>query len=240
MVADDDTGRDPQDPTIEVEAQTLGEAKWSAMRALGTRFPGVTADCVRFEVVGAPDATPSRVRAEVDLDAWREAELADLPAEPLERLRAVVTRVVQELGLDAGVDVEETPEELRATVTGEDLGLLIGKHGATIDALQHVAMRAALRGDAERKQVVVDAAGYRARREGVLHRAADSAVADALRFGRPVDLEPMRPLERKVVHMYLRERTDIETHSEGDEPDRRLVVTPIRVREGAGGAPPSS
>ena len=140
----------------------------------------------------------------------------------------MVARVVRALGLRASVEVEETEDELRATVHGDDLGLLIGKHGATIDALQHVAMRAALRGGEARKHVVVDAAGYRERREAALRRSADRAVADALRYGRAVELEPMRPLERKVVHMYLRERAEVETHSEGDEPDRRLVVTPLR------------
>jgi len=225
---DSETGASPEDLGVEAEGKTLGEAKWLAMKDLERRFPGITAECVRFEVVVSAEGEPSRVRGEVDAEGWRAAAAADLPAEPVERLRAVVTRVVQELGLDATVDVVETAEELRATVNGEDLGLLIGKHGATIDALQHVAMRAALRGDTERKQVVVDAAGYRERREAALHRAADRAVADALQFGRPVDLEPMRPLERKVVHMYLRDRTDVETHSEGDEPDRRLVVTPMR------------
>ena len=153
---------------------------------------------------------------------------AVVPAEPVERLRAVVERVVAALDLDASVDVQETDEELRATVEGEDLGLLIGKHGATIDALQHIATRAALRGDAERKQVTVDASGYRARRETALQRTADGAVADAVRYGRPIELEPMRPLERKVVHLYLRERTEVETHSVGDEPERRLVVSPVR------------
>ncbi len=226
--SDSEAGADPEDLTVEAEGKSLGEAKWLAMKQLEPRFPGITAECVRFEVIGAAEDEPPRVRGEVDLDAWRETASAELPAQPGERLRAVVTRVVQELGLHATVDVEETMEELRATVNGDDLGLLIGKHGATIDALQHVAMRAALRGDAERKQVVVDAAGYRERREVALHRAADRAVADALEFGRPVDLEPMRPLERKVVHMYLRDRTDVETHSEGDEPDRRLVVSPLR------------
>ncbi len=151
-----------------------------------------------------------------------------VPGEPVERLRAVVERVVDALDLDASVNVQETDEELRATVEGEDLGLLIGKHGATIDALQHIATRATLRGDAERKQVTVDASGYRARREAALQRAADEAVADAVRYGRPVELEPMRPLERKVVHLYLRDRTEVETHSEGDEPERRLVVSPVR------------
>jgi len=229
MAPDSEQGARTQELGVEAEGKTVGEAKWSAMKDLGRRFPGVTAECVRFEVVGSSEDDPSRVRGEVDVKAWRAAASAPLPAEPVERLRGVVTRVVQELGLDATVDVEETVEELRATVSGEDLGLLIGKHGATIDALQHVAMRAALRGDAERKQVVVDAAGYREQREVALHRAADRAVADCLRFGRPVDLEPMRPLERKVVHVYLRDRTDVETHSEGDEPDRRLVVTPVRL-----------
>lgn len=227
--SDSDAGLRPDETVVEAEAGSLGEAKWSAMKELELRFPGLTAECVSFEVLedGGEEGT-SRVRAEVDEDAWREAASAALPEAPAERLRAVVTRVVQELGLRATVDVEETDEELRATVNGEELGLLIGKHGATIDALQHIAMRAALRGGGDRKQVVVDAAGYRERREAALHRAADQAVADALRYGRPVELEPMRPLERKVVHVHLRDRTDVETHSEGDEPERRLVVTPTR------------
>ena len=228
MAPDSEAGARPDDLVAEAEGKSLGEAKWATMKALEPRFPGITADCVRFEVVGSAEDSPSRVRGEVDVEAWQEAASRELPAEPAERLRCVVRRVVQELGLDATIDVEETAEELRATVNGEDLGLLIGKHGMTIDALQHVAMRAALRGDAERKRVVVDAAGYRGRREVALQRAADRAVADALQFGRPVDLEPMRPPERKIVHEYLRDRTEVETHSEGDEPDRRLVVTPLR------------
>lgn len=219
----------PVDTRVDAEGGTLGEAKYAAMKELERRFPGVTVECVHFEVVsegGAQEGEPARVVGEVDEDAWRDVAEGDLPDEPAERLRAVVTRVVQTLGLDATVDVQETEEEILATVDGDDLGLLIGKHGATIDALQHIGMRIALRGG-ERKQVTVDAAGYRERRAEALHRAADRAVADALRYERPVELEPMRALERKVVHTYLAERTDIETHSEGDEPDRRLVVTPV-------------
>lgn len=211
----------------EAEGETLGEAKWNALKALEPRFPGVTAECVRFELLEEGDAGPARVRGEVDEEAWRLLAAEGLPDEPAERLRAVVTRVVQALGLRATITVEESAEELRATVNGEDLGLLIGKHGSTIDALQHLGMRAALRGSEERKHVVVDAAGYRERREATLRRAADCAVADAISSDRAVELEPMRALERKVVHMYLRDRTEIETHSEGDEPERRLVITPL-------------
>ena len=211
----------------EGQGESLGEAKWAAMKELETRFPGLTADCVRFDVAEeGGDGGPARVRAEVDEEAWRAAA-ERIPEEAAERVRGIVARVVHALGLHATVDIDESDGEIRATVNGDDLGLLIGKHGATIDALQHIAFRAAFRGEELRKQVVVDAAGYRERREGALHRMADRAAAEALQYGRPVELEPMRATERKIVHTYLSERSDVETHSEGDEPDRRLVVSPV-------------
>lgn len=233
MASDESSEARAEDPVVEGEGDTLGEAKWGAMKELERRFPGLTADCVRFSVLEEPaDDRPARVSGEVDVAAWEE--VADLlPDEPAERVRAVVARAVQGFGLHATVDIEESAEEIRATVNGDDLGLLIGKHGATIDALQHIAFRAASKGLEERKSVTVDAAGYRDRREAALQRIADRAVAEALRFDRPVELEPMRPGERKIVHLYLRERTDVDTHSEGDEPERRLVVTPLRVPGGS-------
>jgi spoIIIJ-associated protein len=148
--------------------------------------------------------------------------------DPAGRVRAIVETVVGALDLDGRVELEEGDDEIRAVVEGDDLGLLIGKHGATIDALQHVAARAAFRDASSRKRVVVDAAGYRDRRAAVLQRAADRAVEDALSFGRPVELEPMSAPERRVVHNYLKDNPKVETHSEGDEPDRRLVVSPVR------------
>ena len=215
--------------TAEAAGESLGEAKWAAMKALEPRFPGITADCVSFEVLDeAAGDGPTRVRAEVDREAWRKAA-EEIPAEPAERVRAVVARVVHALGLHASVDIVEDDEQITATVNGDDLGLLIGKHGSTIDALQHLAFRAAYRGQESRKQVTVDAAGYRERRAGALHRMADRAASEALRYDRPVELEPMRAPERKIVHTYLSERTDVDTHSEGDEPDRRLVISPAPV-----------
>jgi spoIIIJ-associated protein len=215
----------------EAEGTTLGEAKWNAVKQLETRFPGVSADCVAFDVLAEGDeeaGVPARVEAELDEEAW-EKVAHEIPDEPAERVRAVVGRVVQALGLHASVDIDEGDDEIRATVNGDDLGLLIGRHGATIDALQHLAVRAAYHGVAEHKAVVVDAAGYRERREAALKRAADRAVDDALSFGRAVELEPMGPHERRIVHLYLRDKPEVQTHSEGDEPDRRLVVTPVRA-----------
>jgi spoIIIJ-associated protein len=218
----------PEELAAEAEGESLGEAKWAAMKALEPRFPGISGDCVRFEVAEEPGpGRPARVRAEVDLEAWREAA-ETLPDEPAERVRAIVARVVHALGLRATVDIDEDGDEIRATVNGDELGLLIGKHGSTIDALQHLVFRAAFLGAEERKQVVVDAAGYRERRETALQRMADRAAAEAIRYDRAVELEPMRATERKIVHNYLGDRGDVETHSEGDEPDRRLVVSPSR------------
>lgn len=219
------------DARVEAEGATLGEAKWTAMKQLERRFPGLTQEAVGFEVVAEGDEAagePARVAATADLEAW-EATADDWPDEAGERVRALVTRVCTAMDLRASVDVEESEEEIRATVNGEDLGLLIGKHGATIDALQHLAARAAFRGSEMRRRVVVDAAGYRERREAALRRAADRAVEDALSFGRAVELEPMAAAERKIVHQYLATRHEVETHSEGDEPERRLVVTPVRL-----------
>jgi spoIIIJ-associated protein len=155
--------------------------------------------------------------------------VSQVPQEPVERVRAVVSRVIGALGLDAAVEVTENDDEIRATVDGPDeMGRLIGRHGQTIDALQHIAWRAAFHDRDERKTVVVDAAGYRQRREEALQRQADRAASEALRFGRPVELEPMSASERKTVHNYLADRMDVETHSEGDEPERRLVVSPLQ------------
>lgn len=143
-----------------------------------------------------------------------------------DRVRELLERVVDALGTPGAVEVTEDEEQITAVVRGDDLGLFIGRHGQTIDALQHLAYRFAL--DAgDKKRVVVDASGYRDRRAALLHHDADEAANDALRLGRPVQLEAMPPAERRLVHEHLRERGDVETHSEGDEPDRRLVVSPL-------------
>lgn len=156
----------------------------------------------------------------------RRSGSAELPDAPDERAREIVERVLEGLDLDGEIDVDESEEELLVTVSGEDLGLFIGKHGSTIDAIQVVCSQAAYRGSEQRKRVIVDAEGYRAQRAEALHRQADRAAADAVEYGRAVELDSMTASERRVVHNYLKEQPDVETHSEGDEPYRRIVVTP--------------
>jgi spoIIIJ-associated protein len=159
-----------------------------------------------------------------------ETNGAPLPAEPAERVRELLERVVDELGLEgATVEINEGEAEIVASVAGDEdeLGLLIGKRGQTIDAIQFLCYQAAFRGMRERKRVIVDAAGYRERRRETLERRADRAAEQALRSKRPAELEEMTPQERRVVHDYLKERAGIETYSEGEEPHRFVVVAPL-------------
>jgi spoIIIJ-associated protein len=134
--------------------------------------------------------------------------------------------IVEALALDADVTVEYRDGALLGRVEGDDLGLFIGRHGRTIEAVQHLAQRIVLKGDTEGMRVLVDAGDYRESRAEALRAEAEEAVEDALRTGQPVELSPMPALERRVVHEHLRDREGITTYSEGAEPDRYLVVAP--------------
>ena len=146
---------------------------------------------------------------------------------PVDRVRELLEQVNVALGLDADVEVVEEPGHIRGVLHGEDMGLFIGRHGQTIDAVQHLAFKVAAHGESPAPKVEVDAGGYRDRRRQALERQADQAAADAVRSARPVALDAMSATERKLVHEYLKDRGDVETYSEGTEPDRHLVVAPL-------------
>ncbi len=151
----------------------------------------------------------------------------EFPAEPAERVRAVLEEIVDALDLDADVEVSEDDDRIAGRVDGEDLGLLIGRRGQTIDAVQLVCYRAAFRGRQERKRVSVDAAGYRERRQELVERQADRAAERALDSGREIELEPMSATERKIVHDRLKDRPGLETFSEGEGAERCVIVAPL-------------
>lgn len=142
-------------------------------------------------------------------------------------LQELLERVIVGIGLEGSrVEVLEDEQSVTGVVHGKELGLFIGHHGQTIDAVQHLAQRAV--GGPTTRRIVIDAEGYRARRATALHGQADDAAAEALRNDRAVALDAMVPSERKLVHEHLRERGDVETWSEGDEPDRHLVIAPLQ------------
>ena len=148
-------------------------------------------------------------------------------SEPADRLRELLERLAAEIGVDATVEVDEDADGLTGRFVGDDLGLVIGHHGQTIDAIQHLAYRIAYKGASNRSRVIVDAGGYREQRAATLRASADQAAETAVRDRRAVPLESMSALERKVVHEHLKSRHDVETFSEGQEPARHLVVAPL-------------
>jgi spoIIIJ-associated protein len=145
-----------------------------------------------------------------------------------EEMQDLLETIVEAIGIDGRVVMDDDGETLTGTIEGESLGLLIGHHGQTIDAIQHLAARVVLRDGpgADRRRVVVDADGYRARRRTALEHQADDAADEAVRTGREIELDPMSPSERRIVHEHLRDRDDVETQSEGEGADRRLVISP--------------
>jgi spoIIIJ-associated protein len=223
---------------VEATGETVGEAKWSALRELERQRPGLDKAAVRFQVVSEGERgllgvgfTPAKVIATVSADAVVDAapvvargDESDLAAEA----RELVERIVDGIGVNAQIDVDEDDEAITVSCVGPDLGMLIGRHGQTIDAIQYLANAAMYRGHSDdRKEVVVDAAGYRARRRASLEALAVRSAERALADGGNVELDPMTAVERKVVHIRLKEFDGVETTSEGTEPNRYVVIIPV-------------
>jgi spoIIIJ-associated protein len=219
---------------VEVEAtgETVGEAKWAALRELEKQQPGVDKSAVRFQVVSEGERgllgvgyTPARVIATLDAAAEPVARDESLLAA---EVRGLVERIVDAIGVAGRVHVYEDAESITLTVAGTELGMLIGRHGQTIDAVQYLANAIVFRRHAEdRKEIVVDAAGYRARRRASLEALAVRSAQRAVGDGERVELEPMTAVERKVIHLRLKDFAGVETASDGTEPNRYVVITPV-------------
>jgi spoIIIJ-associated protein len=149
--------------------------------------------------------------------------------EPAAVLEDLLAEIAEGLGLDVEIEIEESEGILKGCLRGEDVGLFIGRRGQTIDAVQHLAQRIVFHDGPSDTRVIVDADGYRERRAEALRDDADAAADEVLRTDRPVELDPMPASERRVVHEHLRDRGDVQTHSEGEEPERRLVVSPLPI-----------
>jgi spoIIIJ-associated protein len=140
-----------------------------------------------------------------------------------EKLTGILTR----MQLDAEVVASEDAERVTLEVRGAESGLVIGKHGATLDALQYLVNKMVSQGlDALPKPVVVDAEGYRQRRADSLIELAQRLADKARKSGRPVAASPMSPADRRVMHLALADAPDVSTRSEGEGPARHLVILP--------------
>jgi spoIIIJ-associated protein len=225
---------------VEASGETVGEAKWSALRELEKQQPGLDKSAVRFQVVSEGERgllgvgfAPARVIASVSAEPVAAVPRDD-ESELAGEVRDLVERIVDAIGVSGRIELEEDDERITVSCVGPELGMLIGRHGQTIDAIQYLANAVMFRQHAEdRKEVVIDAAGYRARRQASLEALAVRSAERALSHDEAVELEPMTAIERKVVHIRLKEFDGVETTSEGTEPNRFIVIRPAHssVRE---------
>jgi spoIIIJ-associated protein len=220
---------------VEATGETVGEAKWSALRELERRHPGIDKAAVRFQVVSEGERgllgvgyTPARVIA----TAPAESQAAPAPrvdeSELAGEVRDLMERIAAAIGVSGRVEIDEAEDTITVSCTGGDVGMLIGRHGQTIDAVQYLLNAIFYRRPEEdRREIVVDAAGYRARRRSSLESLAVRSAERAVRSGDAVSLDPMTPVERKIVHLRLKEFDGVETTSEGTEPNRYVVIQPV-------------
>ena len=218
--------------TVEATGETVGEAKWAALRELEQRVPGLDRESVQFQVVSEGERgllgvgfTPAHVIASVE-SSTVVTEPADAEADDATRAaREIVERITAGIGADVTVTTRTHETGVTVTCSGADVALFIGKHGQTIDAVQYLA-NAITRAAGGERDVLVDAAGYRARRTATLENLARRTAQRASATGRRVAMEPMTPVERKIVHEALKDDPEVETASEGSEPNRFVVVVP--------------
>jgi spoIIIJ-associated protein len=212
---------------------------------------GVQQDAVEYEVLSEKGSSTARVRVRLrpgvlasadanpdegdeaagkDTGITSEAE-ADLTDDQLDEIAdagvAAIGAITQALGISASVEEYEGDEgEIILDIVGDELGLLIGRHGRTLDALQILVAAITNRKLGYRYPVVVDVSGYRHRRRLKLEEMATRAAERAARQGRPVQLRPMTSFERRIIHMVLRNDRRVFTESDGEEPRRMVVVHP--------------
>lgn len=178
-----------------------------------------------------PPVTASISVSEVSLKSTQPEEDSATPASevPYEVIMAVdefMTSLMEAMGFDATVDAYDSGDVITVEVATKETGLFIGQKGETIDAIQYLLNVATYKNRPFIKRLVVDSEGYRQRRIEAIQGMAHRTARRALREKRPVDLPPMSPAERRVVHLFLQENPGVTTSSDGDEEDRRVIVSP--------------
>lgn len=200
---------------IEKSAKTVDEAITLALKELG-----ISREDAKIEVVdegsrglfglGAKDAVV-KVVSNVNLE---------------KRAQTFLDEVFLSMGLRVELDIQTEGKIMRINLIGENLGIIIGKRGDTLDALEHLVNLCVNKGDGEYVKVILDAENYRARREQTLVKLAKSLASSATRNNRKITLEPMHSNERRIIHATLQNNPNVDTFSVGDEPNRKVVIAP--------------
>ena len=203
---------------VERLGRTVEEAVASALSDLG-----ISKESAVIEVLEEPSkglfgilgSRPARVRVSI-----RETSA--------HRARQFLVNIFEAMNLAVNVEIKEKDNDLLINLSGNGLGILIGRRGETLNALQYLVSLCVNKNQLQKYKVILDVEGYRRRREETLERLALRLAEKAKQRGRNIVLEPMNPQERKIIHTVLQGRNDIYTYSEGEEPFRKIVISPRR------------
>ena len=163
-----------------------------------------------------------------------EAPVYEIPADAEEvqaKVKAFLTELLGAMGIQVAIETRFSPEGImEVSIDGEGMGVIIGKRGATLDSLQYLATLVVNKGRADHVRLKLDTEGYRARRQETLEKLAINLAKKVKRTGHRVVLEPMNPYERRIIHSVLQADRAVETHSDGEEPYRKVIISPKRRR----------
>jgi len=201
---------------VEKSAKTINEAVEIALRELN-----LNKDQVEIEVLEEP------TKGLFGILGGKPAKVKVSQKEnPSLRAKELLENIMRAMNLEVDINVDENEEKVKVNINGPDLGILIGRRGETLDALQYLVNLTANKNFEKRKRVLLDIEGYRERREETLKKLASRLADKAKQRGRNVVLEPMNSMERRIIHTALQDRADIYTFSEGDEPYRKIIISP--------------
>ena len=220
--------------------KTVEEAKAAALEELG-----VSEDQATIEVIneseggflglgkqGEVKVTANVEETEEDVVYYGDDENyeGDAVSEAEDAAVSFVAEVLSGIGIHGNMDSYREDDTIYISVSGGDCGSAIGRHGETLEAITYMTNLIANKHSDERVHVHLDVGGYRKHRERIIEGLADRAANKALRYGKPVAMEPMNPAERRMVHSYLQNVEGVTTHSEGDESDRHVIVSPVAAQ----------
>ena len=223
--------------TIVKTGKTVEEAKAAALEELGVSEDQATVEVISENeggILGIGKQAEVKVTANVE-EAEEEVVYygddenyeGDAVTEAEDAAVQFVAEVLSGIGIHGNMDSYREDDTIYISVSGGDCGSAIGRHGETLEAITYMTNLIANKHSEERVHVHLDVGGYRKHRERIIEGLADRAANKALRYGKPVAMEPMNPAERRMVHSYLQKVEGVTTHSEGEESNRRVIVSPV-------------
>ena len=202
--------------TVESKGKTVDEAIFNGLKEIGLEIDEVTIEIIQEGTKGIFGLGKSAiVRLSQKENEFKKAE-------------EFLNELFSKMGVSAVSSSVEDDGTLKVNITGDSTGMLIGRRGETLDALQYITSLVVNRNSEKHMRVILDAENYRAKREETLKRLAERLANKVIKTGKRVALEPMNPYERRILHATLQSNPKVETFSEGEEPNRRVIIVKAR------------